>query len=87
MNSPQKEPANDVQELNELISILLEGFKPALSPGESDREVSSQELQINLLAHCGIEFTLSQINTAMKNRGFRLRASNSLELEWMLQRA
>jgi transposase len=86
MNSPQNEVATNLEQLNELLNVLLEGFCPAETTGESDREVTTPEFQINLLAHSGIEFALKEINDAMKQRGYKLKASNAMELEWMLKR-
>ena len=86
MNSPQNEVATEQEQLNELLNVLLEGFCPAENAGLSDRELTSPELQINLLAHSGIEFSLKDINENMKQRGFRLKASTAMELEWMLKR-
>jgi hypothetical protein len=86
MNSPQNEVATEQEQLNELLNVLLEGFCPAENAGESDRELTSPELQINLLAHSGIEFTLQQINDSMKQRAYKLKASTAMELEWMLKR-
>jgi hypothetical protein len=86
MNSPQNEVATDLEHLNELLNVLLEGFCPAENAGESDREVTTPELQINLLAHSGIEFSLKEINHNMKQRAYKLKASTAMELEWMLKR-
>jgi len=86
MNSPQNKVATEKEQLNELLNVLLEGFCPAENAGESDRELTSPELQINLLAHSGIEFALKDINERMKERGYRLKASSAMELEWMLKR-
>jgi hypothetical protein len=84
MNSPQKEVATDREQLIELLDILLDAYLPCTEPSLSDRELSSSELQLNLMAHSGVEFPLQDINTEMKARGYKLKASTAMELEWMM---